>query len=115
MQPNAKQIVVMVLAVLAFIAAATSQMEPLIGIAAAKAISGGAAFFGGLIAAALAPFLSNSSVVKDAGSLTGVEVQVSRAAAPGIAALAVAAQDNGVAPAPGEGQAVAQVAQGTTV
>ena len=67
------------------------------------------------MSAALAPFLSNANVVKDAGAIDGVNVSVSRAAPQQIAALAIAEENNGVSPAPGESVAVAKKAEGTVV
>lgn len=111
---NAKQIVLIILAMIGFTATGIQQLEPVIGVVAVKAVASICTFIGGLMAAALAPFLSNASVVKDAGSLTGVEVQVHRTATPSIAALAVAEVDNGVAPAPGESVALARLAEGVS-
>ena len=113
MQPNAKQIVVIVIALLSFLASASANLTELFGPGTAKIIVSTSTFLNGLISAALMPFLSNTSVVKDAGALKGVDIQVSRTAAPAIAALAIAPAENGIAPAPGEGAAVKQVAEGT--
>lgn len=111
MNINAKQIVLMVLAMLSFTATGISAMESVIGVTAVKAIGASATFIGGLMAAAMTPFLSNASVVKDASNTAGVEVQVSRTAAPNIAALAVDPAQDSISAAPGEAVAVAQKAE----
>lgn len=110
MNLNAKQIVLIVLAMIGFTATGIQQLEPVIGVVAVKAVASICTFVGGLMAAALAPFLSNASVVKDAGSINGVEVKVDRNAAPAIAALAVDQSDNGISPVRGEEAAVSQKA-----
>ncbi len=112
MQPNAKQIVVIILAMIGFTATGVQQLEPVIGIAAVKAVGSICTFIGGLMAAGLAPFLSNANIVLDAKNQKGVEVVVDRTAAPAIAALAVDPKQDGISPAAGEGAAVKKVAEG---
>lgn len=107
---NAKQIVLIIIALLSFIAGASANLTELFGAGTAKAIVNAAVFINGLMSAALAPFLGNASVVKDAGALKGVELQISGSAAPNIAALAVDEKQLSISPAPGEEKAVAQQA-----
>lgn len=110
MNINAKQIVLMILAMLSFTATGISAMEAVIGVSMVKAIGATATFVGGLMAAAMTPFLSNANVVLDAKNQKGVEVVVDRTAAPQIAALAIDPKQEGIAPAPGEEIAVTQKA-----
>lgn len=112
MNLNAKQVVLIIIAVLSFLATATTNLTELFGPGTAKIIASSATFLNGLIAAAMAPFLSNASTVKDAGQQTGVEMTVNRSAAPAIAALAVDPAQDSIAPAPGEENAVARKATG---
>lgn len=107
---NAKQVVLIILSLLSFTAAATTQLTDVFGPGVAKGIASVASLLNGMMSAALAPFLSNSSVVKDAGALDGVNVRVTGEAAPQIAALAVAPDNNGIEPARGEEVAVQQKA-----
>lgn len=107
---NAKQVVLMILAALSFTATGISAMEAVIGATAVKSVGAVCTFVGGLMAAALSPFLSNTNTVKDAGAIDGVQVNVSREAPQQIAALAVAPENNGIAPARGEEVAVQQKA-----
>jgi len=111
MNINAKQVVLMILAMLSFTATGISALDAVIGVATAKAIGAIATFVGGLMAAAMTPFLSNASTVKDAGSMEGVDVQVSRSAPQNIAALAVDPNQPNISPAPGEASAVAKKAE----
>lgn len=106
---NAKQVVLMILSLLSFTAAATTQLTDVFGPTTAKAIASLSSLLGGMMSAAMTPFLSNSSVAKDASQLPGVEVQVSREAAQPIAALAVSNEPGleSIAPAAGEERAVA--------
>jgi hypothetical protein len=115
MQPNAKQIVVIILAMIGFTATGVQQLEPVIGLAAVKAVASICTFIGGLMAAALAPFLSNANVVLDAKKQTGVEVVVDRTAAPAIAAMAIDPNQDGISPAPGESAALKRVAEGASI
>ena len=116
MQPNAKQVVVIILAMIGFTATGIQQLEPVIGHAAVQAVGSICTFIGGLMAAALAPFLSNANVVVDAKNQKGVEIVVDRTAAPAIAAMAIDPQQQGIGPAPGEGAALKQiVAQGASI
>jgi len=115
MQLNAKQVVVIILAMIGFTATGIQQLEPVIGHTAVLAVSSICTFVGGLMAAALAPFLSNSSIVFDAKEQKGVQVFVNRNAAPAIAAMAVDPQQQSIQPAPGEGAAVKQVAEGASI
>ena len=110
-QVNAKQIVLMILAMLSFTATGISAMEAVIGVTAVKAVAAIATFVGGLMAAAMTPFLSNTSVATDAAALPGVNLQVNRQASPQIAALAVDDKQNSIAPAPGEERAVVAKAE----
>lgn len=110
MQPNAKQIVVIILAMIGFTATGIQQLEPVIGAVAVKAIASICTFIGGLMAAGLAPFLSNANIVADAKKQTGVEVVVDRTASPQIAAMAMDPKEEGISPAPGEAVAVSQKA-----
>lgn len=107
---NAKQVVLMIIAMIAFTATGITALEPVIGVTAAKAVAAIATFLNGLMAAAMTPFLGNSSIVKDAGAIKGVDVQISREAPQNIAALAVDAANESISPAPGEERAVAQKA-----
>lgn len=108
MNLNAKQIVLIILAMIGFTATGIQQLEPVIGVVAVKTVASLCTFIGGLIAAAMAPFLSNASVVKDAGSVQGVEVNIDRTAPQNIAALAVDATQTSISPKPGEERAVAE-------
>lgn len=112
MQPNAKQVVVIILAMIGFTATGIQQLEPVIGAAAVKAVASICTFIGGLMAAALAPFLSNASVVLDAKAQKGVDIYVDRTADPKIAAIAIDPKQESIQPAPGEAAAVKQVAEG---
>lgn len=109
---NAKQIVLIVISILSFVAGASANLTELFGAGTAKAVVNTAVFVNGLMSAALAPFLSTANVVKDAGAVTGVDVQVSRTAPANIAALAVDESQPSISPAPGEEKAVAQKAVG---
>ena len=111
---NAKQIVLIILAMLGFTATGIQQLEPVIGHTAVLAVGSICTFVSGLMAAALSPFLSTSNVIKDASSVPGVDVQVSRDAPQQVAALAADPDQNSIAPAPGEERAVLQKA-GVTV
>lgn len=108
---NSKQLVLIVLAMLSFTATGIQQLEPVIGVTAVKVVASIATFINGLMAAAMAPFLSNANVVKDAGSVHGVEVRVGREAPQNIAALAVDDAQVNISPKSGEEVAVAQNAQ----
>lgn len=112
MQLNAKQIVLIVLAMLSFTATGIQLLEPVIGVGAVKAVGSIATFIGGLMAAAMSPFLSNSSVVLDAKAQKGVDIFVDRTADPKIAVLAMDPLQDNIQPAPGEGAAVKKVADG---
>lgn len=112
MSLNPKQIVLIVIAMLSFLASASANLTDLFGAGNAKLIVSGATFLNGMISSALAPFLSNASVVKDAGALPGVAVQVDRGAQQSIAALAVDPGLESISPAPGEERAVSKNAEG---
>lgn len=112
MQLNAKQIAMLVLAMIGFTATGIQQLEPVIGVTAVKAVGSICTFIGGLMAAALTPYLSNSSVVLDAKAQKGVDVQIDRTASPQLALMAMDPKQNSIAPAPGEFEAVKQVAEG---
>jgi hypothetical protein len=109
---NAKQIVLIVIAMLSFLAGASANLTELFGTGVAKLIVSSAVFVNGMMSAALTPFLSNANVVIDAKAQTGVNVLVDRTAAPNIAALAVDPKQTSIEPAPGEAAAVKQVATG---
>lgn len=109
---NGKQIVLIVIAMLSFLAGASANLTDLFGAGVAKVIVSAATFANGLISAMMAQFLSNTNVVRDAGAMQGVEVQISRSATPSIAALAVDPTEKSIAPAPGEDRAVQAKAEG---
>lgn len=107
---NAKQIVLIIIALLSFIAGASANLTELFGAGVAKTIVNAAVFINGLMSAAMTPFLSTASVVKDAADVKGVDVNVSREAPKNIAALAVDEANLSISPAPGEERAVAEKA-----
>lgn len=108
---NAKQVVLMILAMLSFTATGISAMENVIGVTAVKAVASIATFVGGLMAAAMTPFLSNAQTVKDVAELDGVQVRVGREATPQLAALAVDPANESISPARGQEAEVAQKAE----
>ena len=109
---NAKQVVLIIIAMLSFLAGASANLTELFGVGVAKLIVSSAVFVNGMMSAALTPFLSNANVVVDAKAQKGVEILIDRTAAPNIAALAVDPKQNSISPAPGEDAAVKQVAAG---
>jgi hypothetical protein len=110
-QINAKQVVLIIMAVLGFTAGATTQLNDLLGPQVAKVVVSVATFVNGLMAAALAPFLSNTQTVRDAADLEGVQVRVGREATPQLAALAVDPANESISPARGQEAEVAQKAE----
>lgn len=112
---NAKQIVLIAVSMLSFVAGASANLTDLFGASTAKVIVSIATFANGMITASLAPFLSNTSVARDAGALDGVKLQIDRSASPQIAALAVDEAQINIAPAPGEERALVRKAEGTAV
>lgn len=111
MQLNAKQVVLIILAVLGFTATGISQLEPVIGHSAVVAVQSISSFIGGMMAAAMAPFLSNNSIALDAKGQAGVSLQVDRTADPKLLAAALNPSESGIAPAPGEAAAIAKVVE----
>jgi hypothetical protein len=109
---NGKAIAVAVIAALAFVAAGRAQLEPMIGVQAANVVTSAAGFGAGLIGAVLAPFLGNSSMVKDASAINGARVVVSQEASPQIAALAMDKDLKYISPEHGQEAAVAEIAKG---
>jgi hypothetical protein len=110
---NSKQIVLIVVAMLSFLASASANLTDLFGPGLAKIIVSTATFLNGLISASLAPFLSNTNVVLDAKDQTGVSVNIDRYANQKLAALAIDPTQANISPAPGEAAAVSKVAEGT--
>lgn len=115
MQINLKQVIGIVIAILGVLMISTAQLTDLMGAGAAKTVTSMAALLNSVLGSVMAVITSNTQTVKDAGATTGVDVQVSRSAPQSIAALAVDPKQNNIAPAPGEGAAVKQVAEGATL
>jgi hypothetical protein len=116
MQLNGKQIVLMILAMLGFVAAGANQLDPIIGVTAAKAVASIAAFVGGLMSAAMTPLLSNDRTVRDASNTTGVEpIRINEQASQSLAALAVDPSITNIGPAPHQYEGVEAKASGATV
>lgn len=115
MQLNAKQVIVIILAMIGFTATGIQQLEPVLGVTMVKAIASICTFVGGLMAAAMAPFLSNASLVKDASNVTGVEpIRINPQANQALAALAVDPSFSNIGPTEHEYEAVEAKASGAT-
>jgi hypothetical protein len=114
-QINGKQILIGTISALAFLSAASGQMEGLFGHSAAIMISSGAAFLVGLVSAVMAPYLGNTSVVRDAQDVNGVRLLVSHNASPAIAAMAVDPAYGSIEAEKGQEAAVAKIAEGANL
>lgn len=112
---NYKQVLAIVIAIFSVLAVSSANLTDLFGANVAKTIGSASNLLNTILASVLAAYTSNSQQVKDASTLPGVEVQVSREATQQVASLAMDPDQSSIAPAPGEEKAVQRKAEGTAV
>lgn len=109
---NFKQILGGIVVVLSVLMISTAQLTDIFGPAVAKSIVSLASILNGICGGWLTILTNQANTVAAAATTKGVEVQVSKDAPPAVAALAVNENQQSISPAPGQEQAVADVAKG---
>lgn len=115
MNLNIKQVIAIVIAVLGVLMISQSQLETLVGVAAAKNITSLSALINSVLGSVMAVLTSQGSTVKDVLNMKGVEkIDVNAQANQTLSAIAVDPMQDKISPTPAAQTAVQATAKGTS-